>query len=158
MRESMLDKNYALCGSQALSADAVLLKYTWKTLDCQPPSLSDRYKNRLIDYDFYGARLEGTATQIIDSWSAIGDFDQDRFNISYQLLDEGWYNVAQLDLPLVHEGKLRQFSIGVADLPAGAYRLVAIVYDNQTGDTIDWIDNPGYVPGMLELSEVVIQE
>lgn len=158
MRVSMKSRRYELCESKELADGAILLKYTWNTLDCLPPSLRASYQTRLASYDFYGVELDETAARFIDSWSARDEFDETRFNLSYQLIDQDWHNVAQLDLPLVHEGKIRQFSIGISDLTPGAYRLVAIMYDKLTGETFDWIDNPGYVPSMIELGEIVKAE
>lgn len=157
MREAMTARNYQLCDLSELPEGAVLLKYTWNTLDCQPPALKTSEQNRLIDYQFYGLDLDENAVRFIDSWSARADFDDAQYNLSYQLIDKDWNNAAQVDLPLVHEGKLRQFSIGASDLPAGAYRLMLILYNKQTGETLEWLDNPGFVPGMIELSEIVIQ-
>ncbi len=157
MRASMTSSHYELCESMELPEGAVLSKYAWHTLDCRPPVLSASNGNRLIDHDFYRLALDGNAAPFIDSWTAKSEFDESGFNLSYQLLDRYWNNAAQVDLPLVHEGKLRQFSIGISELSPGAYRLVAILYDRHTGETIDWVDNPGPVPSMLELSKVVIQ-
>ncbi len=35
---------------------------------------------------------------------------------------------------------------------------MAILYDKRTGENFDWIDNPGYVPGMMELTEIILTE
>lgn len=157
MLAAMATKDYTLCESMVLSGDAILWKYSWDMLNCRPPSLASSHGNRLIDHKFFGVALEENAARFIDSWSAKVDFDENQYNLSYQLIDKDWNNVAQVDLPLVHEGKLRQFSIGTSNVPAGAYRLMLILYHKQTGETPDWTDNPGFVPGMIELSEIVIQ-
>ena len=57
------------------------------------------------------------------------------------------------DFAVEHEDKLRQFSVNVSDVPPGNYRLMAILYNAQTGERVPWIDNPGYVPEMLNLGE-----
>ena len=158
MRGAMMAKRYQLCESTALGEDSVLLQYSWRMLECRPPALRASYQTGFINYDFFGVKLDATAARFIDRWIAKTEFDQAQFSMSYQLLDEGWNNVAQLDLPLVHEGKFRQFSVGIADVPAGVYRLVAVMYDNQTGETSAWADNPGSAPGIIELSEIVIEE
>ena len=74
--------------------------------------------------------------------------------MSHQLINDDWEMVAQLDVPLVHEDKLRQFSVYVSDVPPGNYRLMAILYNAQTGERVPWIDNPGYVPEMLNLARL----
>ena len=78
--------------------------------------------------------------------------------MSFQLLSLDWDNVAQLDLPLVHEGVQRRFSIDVTDVDPGDYRLVVILYNGQTGERSVWHDNPGLSPELLTLAEIVIPE
>ena len=78
--------------------------------------------------------------------------------MSYQLITSDWNNVAQLDLPLVHEGKLRLFSIDIANVPAGTYRLMAILYDKDSGERQDWLNSAGGLSNMLTLTEIVIPE
>ena len=73
--------------------------------------------------------------------------------MSYQLINDDWEKLAQLDLPLVSQDQLRLFTIDVADVPADHYRLMVIVYDNQTGEKHDWHENSGSTPSMLQVWE-----
>ncbi len=56
------------------------------------------------------------------------------------------------------KAKPRRFSIDVAGVPAGSYRLMAILYDRATGERVTWIDNDGELPYMLTLAEIVISQ
>ena len=82
----------------------------------------------------------------------------ERYNLSHQLISADWEQGAQLDLPLVHENSLRQFSIDATDAPAGTYRLMAILYDSRSRERFDWIENQGDPPYMQVLAEVAIPE
>ena len=156
--ETLEQFGYELCGRFEAGNDSVVMKYYWEFLACQPAQLESSLQSKLIRQQFYGAKVVGSSIQFVDHWEAQREFDHAQYNISFQLISESWSNDAQVDLPLVHEGELRQFSIDITAVPAGNYRLMAILYDKQTGQSVEWIENPGYVPGMMELSEIVIQE
>ena len=96
--------------------------------------------------------------EIVFSYSWLSQVGASLYNyhISHQLISTDWDNVAQLDLPLAHEGKPRRFSIDVAGVPAGSYRLMAILYDKETGERVGWIDNDSVLPDMLTLAEINI--
>ena len=128
------------------------------TLDCQAPQLAASYQTDIIDYQFYGAALDTAESKLYfnDQWTAKADDDLSNYKMSYQLITSDWNNVAQLDLPLVHEGKLRQFSIDIANVPAGAYHLMAIVYDKDSGERQDWSNSTGGLSNMLTLTKIVI--
>lgn len=150
--------DYDLCETIDAGAHWTILDFYWDNLDCDNFELRSEPRNALTRHTFYDARPseDGSQLSFVDSWSAPADFDSEFFAMSYQLLSEDWDNVAQLDLPMVHEGLTRRFSIGTSDLPPGAFRLMLIVYDTRTGKAVDWIDNPGSVPSMFELSEFAI--
>ena len=150
--------NYQWCEDWTIGMNTVINQYMWVLLDCQPPANPAQYHNELIKYDFFktGLNPDADAVYFIGRWEAQNDLDQREYRMSYQLLDDDWTNVAQLDLPLVAEAELRQYSIDVSQAPPGRYRLMLILYETSTGARLPWIDNPGYVPEMLELAEINI--
>ena len=156
--EILRDFNYRYCGTRQIGSDTVINQYMWDLLECQLPSNPSAYQSDLIKHEFYevGLNQEENALIFIDKWTARKDFTRDSYRMSFQLLTEDWTNVAQLELPLVHEGELRQFSIDVADVAPGSYSLMLVVYDSATGERIPWEGNPGYIPEMLPLSEITI--
>ena len=123
------------------------------------PGILASYLTDPLEYELYGLSFSAEDEQIlfVDRWASRGDFDVENYQMSHQLINDDWQMVAQLDVPLVHEGKLRRFWIDVSDVPPGNYRLMAILYNAQTGERVKWIDNPGYVPEMLELGEIVLE-
>lgn len=155
---SLLD--YQLCETTPVGANWTILDFTWDTLGCADLELKSEPRTAITGHKFYDAALsqDGSQLYFVDSWSATADIESDHFAMSYQLLSEDWDNVAQLDLPMAHERLTRRFSIGTRNLPPGAYRLMLILYDTRTGKPLEWIDNPGYVPSMIELSEFVIPD
>ena len=155
---TMYNLDYVLCDRSGAGIDTEIRRYAWTTLGCQEPNLLANYENALFDYHFYGAQLDANGSKVLftDEWTANVDELPDNSRISYQLISSDWENVAQMDLPLVHEGKPRRFSIDVAGVPAGSYRLMAILYDKATGIRSPWIDNESDPPYMLLLAEIVI--
>ena len=156
----MREAHYEYCSSRELGIDTILVEYRWETLDCAPPRIASTHSTALLDYEFYAAALsaDGEALLFVDKWTAQEDAPIDGWNLSHQLISADWKRVAQLDLPLNNESRLRRFSIGITDAPAGNYRLIAILYDSETGERQDWTDNPGGPPYMRVLADVAIAE
>ncbi len=154
----MRDFGYQLCAATAFPNATMLATYRWDLLGCEPPEPLADYQNELLRYEFYAYGLDAEQLTFVDLWRGRGDHDLSNVHISYQLIDQDWNNVAQLDLPLVHEGKPRRFTLNLADVPAGDYRLMAVVYDAQTGERQAWQGNEGWIPEMQQLAEVAIPE
>ena len=156
----MREAHYKSCNSRELGIDTILIEYRWETLDCAPPRIASTHRTALLDYEFYAAALsaDGEALLFVDKWTAKEDAPIDGLNLSHQLISADWERVAQLDLPLNNEGRLRRFSIGIAQAPPGNYRLMTILYNSETGERHDWTDNPGGPPYMQVLAELAIAE
>ena len=153
---AMTEASYRLCDTRHLGIDTTLARFGWATLACQPAQLLATSDSELLTYEFYGSIVERDENRLlfVDRWGARADFPHDNFALSIQLLSEDWSNEAQVDLPLAHEGELRQFSIDLSKVPAGNYRLMAILYDKHTGEKSSWLANPGPVPSLLTLAEI----
>ena len=160
MNLTMQSLEYDLCRAIPVGESWTIADYSWKVLKCQ--NIEQKYYSRtsLIDYRFYNAlpSADGSRLYLVGAWSAAADFARDSFSMSYQLISSDWANVAQLDLPLTQEGNLRPVSIDISHVAPGDYRLMLIMYDRHSGDRIDWIDNPGAVPTMLELTEITLRD
>ena len=114
------------------------------------------YKNELIDYGFYKATLDSEESKIVfvDEWKARDDALLDDYQMSYQLISPDWRNVAQLDLPLVHNDTPRRFSIDVSHVSTGSYRLMAVLYNTETGERVNWKNYSSDQPDMLFLTDI----
>ena len=159
MKSTMRGLQYDLCLTFPIGTSWTIMDYSWSILGCNhimQPSMS---RNRLIEHSLYNASPDAGSSKLFfaDAWSAVSEFERDNFAFSYQLIAPDWTNIAQLDLPMVHEGSLRRFTIDISDVPAGVYRLVLILYDKRTGQTVDWNDNPGYLPDIMELAEIILE-
>ncbi|MCY4536911.1 MAG: glycosyltransferase family 39 protein [Chloroflexi bacterium] len=148
--------NYELCDIRAIGFGSALEMFSWDALNCASPHMESRHQNEHIQYQFFGADFNPETGRIayIDRWSAEEARPLSNFNMSIQLIAEGWNNVAQVDLPLVNPDQLRQFTIDISSVQPGRYQLVAIVYNNQTGERGSWLNNDGNAPELLKLADV----
>ena len=150
--------NYQRCETVEIGTDTVIAQYLWKSLNCQPPQPLASHQTAAINYQFYGAALDIPHSKLLfsDQWTAQTDDDLENYKMSYQLISADWNNPAQLDLPLVRRGELRQFSIDISKAPAGTYRLMAILYNKHSGERQHWLTSAEDLPTMLTLTEIVI--
>lgn len=139
--------------------DTVILDYAWAVLDCAELDSQLEARTALHEIHFFGAEVSanGSTLNFVDSWSATVDFAHEDYMMSFQLISAGWDNVAQVDLPLVHEGMPRQFSIDIGNVTPGNYRLMVIVYDKHTGRRLAWNDSGADPPELLPLADVVLE-
>lgn len=161
--EAVLDRlDYSLCNQEALGNSARIYKHSWSALDCRRAEVITRATSELISYQMLAASLDADQIHLkfVDEWTELNQSGRalDGVRLSYQLISQDWDNVAQLDLPLVHEGVPRRFSIDVSDVEPGDYRLVAILYDKETGERMDWFENDGASSKMLTLEHIAIPE
>ena len=142
-----------------LGFDTIVLQYRWSLLECGAPDALAQHQNALLDYSLYALQTDPdeSAVSFVGQWRPRTEFAIDDYRLSHQIINEDWERVAQLDVPLVHEGELIRFSIDLQDVPPGAYRLVLILYDARTGERQAWLENPGFVPEMLEIGEFALE-
>ena len=144
----LMNLGYDRCQSTEVGVDNTILYYSWRLLNCQPLDLQFSDKTDLIDYRFYDLQVDhaNKVIQFIDAWDSLAELPLDSYKMSYQLTSSDWDNVAQLDLPLVHEDEARRFSIDISEILAGSYRLVAILYNAHTNERLVWDGNDDAFP------------
>ncbi len=158
MVAATLDKyGYMNCGTQKFSNNTQIFIYRWKSLQCdtQPNAT---YFAEAGAYLHYGAHHDETKLLFTGAWQEGADADPGAQSISFQLIDPDWGSHAQIDLPTASMNEMRQLIFELADVPAGDYRLMVVVYDAQTGERHAWQDNEGWVPEMQQLAEIAIPE
>ncbi len=157
MEATMDALGYRECQRVSLPVSTEMAQYSWISLDCQPARarLSDRTDS--LRYDFYGAELSpsGSWLMLANTWAWQNPDPREQLRISHQLISDDWRNVAQVDVLLAPEERMRQFGMDVREVPPGSYRLMAIVYNPVTGERLAWREHDGE---MLDLGEVRIPE
>ena len=160
IESTMATLEYEHCSTHRAGTDTLIWDYSWSVLECSAIDKRLEAPTDLIANQYYGGNVgaSGSALYVADAWSPTVEFTQEDYMFSYQLISKDRGNVAQLDLPLVHEGEPRRFSIDVSNVEPGNYRLVAILYNKHTGERESWHDDEGNIPDMLTLAEIVIPE
>lgn len=159
LEATMDELGFRACQQESLPVSTEMVKYSWVALDCQPTRLSVSNQMEPLRYEFYGAESapDGSRLFFASKWTSRNQETLDHLKISHQLISTEWRNAAQLDRQLTREGELQQFAIDLREVPPGNYRLLAIVYNRHTGETLDWQEAPGNPPSMLYLREVEIR-
>jgi len=159
LETTMDELGYGACQRVSLPITTEMLQYRLVSLDCEEARVSISNQVASLRFEFYGAKLaaDGSRLYFANKWTHPSHDSLAPLIISHQLISEDWENVAQLDHPLVPLDELRQFFIDVSDVPPGRYRLMAIVYDRDTGKTLDWQEDTGGPSSMLVLQEVIIR-
>ena len=139
------------CKSQIFPNNLVMHTYLWKSLQCDPQPKSS-FATDAGAFQHYGAVQAGAKLLFAGLWQPAIDAKSGGRNISFQLLDDDWHSHAQIDLPLLSISELRQFHFNLTEMPPGSYRLMAVVYDAQTGERQTWRGNDGWVPEMQQLA------
>ena len=160
LHDIMKELKYEVCESLEPSPRLIVIHYRWDHLQCEASENLTQFGSALIDYEFYGSTMStgGESIVFVDSWSSRDGLEVPYYRFSHQLINDDWEKVAQVDVPLVHEGSLRRFWIDIADVAPDTYSLMAILYDSRTGVRQMWLDNDGYIPEMLKLADIVVQE
>ncbi|MDE2818146.1 MAG: glycosyltransferase family 39 protein [Chloroflexota bacterium] len=159
IRSAINNYDYELCDTIQAGVDTVILDYAWPVLDCAEPEALLDARTALHEIQFFGAEVKanGSTLTFVDRWSPTVEFSHEDYSASYQLISADWDNVAQVDLPLVHEGRLRQFGIDIGNVAPGNYRLMAVVYDKRTGQRLAWNNVGAPPPELLPLAEIVLE-
>ena len=152
--------NYEECGLTSVGENTNIRRFMWDMLDCRVPQAVLTRRTALIDYQFNRARLDFASDKLIfsDKWiPRAAEMPREPFRMSYQLIADDWQKRAQVDLPLAHPDRWRRFSIDISDVPAGSYRLMAILYHSESGERYAWLEN-NTPRNMLPLADIIISE
>ena len=105
----MGDANYRLCERQRFGIDTILDLYGWIAFACRAPQELVQAETDLISYSLHGARLDAEQDKVVVAynWTMLKEITTENYSLSHQLISADWTNVAQLDLPLVDEGRLQ---------------------------------------------------
>ncbi len=157
---NMTNFGYEACQTADFPNETVLVTYRWTGLGCVAPQTTASFATDIGALAYADAALDGDGGElrVTGRWQPQSDFDYQTHNLGFQLLDQDWRNLAQLDIQLEHQEQLRSFIIDVSAAPAGSYHLMAIVYNAATGERYAWHDNEGWIPEMRQLAEIMIPE
>ena len=157
---NMTNFGYEACQTADFPNETVLVTYRWTGLGCVAPQVTASFATDIgaLAYADVALDSDGGELRVTGRWLPQPDFDYENYNLGFQLLDEDWHNLAQLDIQLKYEEQLRSFIVDVSAAPPGSYRLMVLVYNVATGERYAWHDNEGWIPEMRQLAEIMIPE
>ena len=116
------------------NSDLHIQRYVHPVLGCEHDAAAIEYENGIQILD-HAAHFDAEAERIqVFTWWDVPEEDLlDQFNISLQVISPDWENVRQIDRHLYHRiVPWNVIDLSTADLPAGEYRLILILYDRDS--------------------------
>ncbi len=130
--EALLKREYQPC---ALVLDAPSLRvqrFVDRALTCERAYQPIQYENgiRIVD-KFADHDRERNVIRVVTGWEVDQREQLELFNVSIQIISADWQNARQAPDRHLYDDVLKWYEVelSTADLPAGDYRVVVIVYD-----------------------------
>ncbi len=141
----IIQDKYVVCDALVDEPNLLIRKYTHPLMDCDHEPSSIYYDNGINVVD-YAAHYDASAERIqaLIWWEVPVEDMLKEYNLSLQIVTPDWQNVRQIDRHL-NDRVLpwRVIELSAAELPAGEYRLMLVLYHRDTGETIAGFDSLG---------------
>jgi|GEM_PF-543907 len=138
----VIQRTYMLCNVIIDQPTLFVQHYVLPELTCERDYEPIEYDNgitivdKFIEYD----EVENTV-RVITGWQVDDNSLLDEYNVSIQIVTPDWQNVGQTDRHLYDDIlKWYRADLATADLPAGDYRVMVIVYHSETGEKVTATD------------------
>ena len=129
---AIIEADYAACAIVVDEAHLFARRYVDKSLACDRLRQPIHFENGIKILDKFGAYdRERDAVRLVTGWEVADAAQLEAYNISFQIITPDWRKVGQAPDRHLHDDILKwhETEISMADLPAGEYRAVVIVYD-----------------------------
>jgi len=132
---TLLEEAYSPCGIVVDSEGIFARRYTYHTLECGRQLRSVEYDNgirvidRFADYD-----RQKQSIRVLTGWEVADEAQLDEYNVSIQIISTDWHSVVQAPDRHLYDEILPWYAVelSTADLPAGDYQVMVILYDRDT--------------------------
>lgn len=129
-------------------------KYAHPVMGCEREPASIHYENgvrlldRAIEFDNEDQRID-----VLTWWDVPDDEMLDLYNISLQIITPDWQKLRQVDRHFYDDlVPWNVIELSTADLPAGDYRLMLILYNRENGSKVQGVDElSGESAGILPI-------
>lgn len=139
---NIIQPDYVACDIVIDEPDLYVQRFVDKTLGCDHQYEPIVYDNgvtivdKFIEYD-----ASSDTVHVVTGWEVADERLLDEYNVSIQIVTPDWQNVGQTDRHLYDDIlKWYRADLAVDDLPAGDYRVMAILYDRETGEKVNGTD------------------
>ena len=141
---TLLEEAYSPC-EVVVKTDAVFAqRYNYHTLECGRQLRSAEYDNgirvidRFADYD-----RQKQSIRVVTGWEVANEQQLDEYNVSIQIISTDWQSLVQAPDRHLYDHILPWYvvELSTADLPAGDYNVMVILYDRDTVKKVAGVDS-----------------
>lgn len=139
---NMIQESYRACDVVLDRSDLFSQRYVDSVLSCERDYAPIHYDKGVTILDKYIDYSSETNTlHVITGWEVADEKLLDQYNVSIQIVTPDWQNVGQTDRHLYDDIlKWYRAELSTENLEAGDYRVMVIVYDNETGEKVQGVD------------------
>ena len=130
--EALLQREYQPCALVLDAPDLRVQRFVDRALTCERVYQPIQYENgiRIVD-KFADHDRDKNVVRVVTGWEVAEREQLELFNVSVQIITADWQNLRQAPDRHLYDDVLKWYvvELSTADLPAGDYRVVVIVYD-----------------------------
>lgn len=156
---AVIEAEYAACAVMVERAELIVTRFVHSALDCGRRYQPIHYDNGIKIVDkFGGYDADRESVRLVTGWEVATEAQLDQYNVSIQIISPEWQKVGQAPDRHLHDDVLKWYvaEISTAGLPAGAYRVVVILYDRHSKAKVAGVDlstgETGNILPILEFS------
>ena len=139
----LLEESYSPCEVVVDSAGIFAQRYAYRTLECARQYRAVKYDNgikivdRFADFD-----RENQSIRVVTGWEVADERQLDEYNVSIQIISADWQSLVQAPDRHLYDDILTWYAVelSTADLPAGDYTVMLILYDRDTVKKVAGVD------------------
>lgn len=132
--QALLDAQYRPCEVVVDSGAIFARRYAYHSLECGRQRRSIAYDNgiRIIDR-FADFDRQQQSIRVLTGWEVADERQLDEYNVSIQIITTDWRSVSQAPDRHLYNDVLTWYlvELSTADLPAGDYNVMVILYDRE---------------------------
>lgn len=160
---ALLLRDYQPCRLVLEETQLHVQRYVARALSCERDYRPIQFENGITIVDkFVDFDHERNVIRVVTGWEAPDRELLDLFNVSIQIITPDWRNLRQAPDRHLYDDVLKWYvvELSTADLPAGDYRVVVIVYDRyRSSAKVSGVDlRSGEVGTILPLYTFTIEE
>lgn len=142
--QALLETEYAPC-EVVLDTEVIFARrYTYRTLDCARQYRSIEYDNgvKIVDR-FAEFDREKQSIRVVTGWEVADERQLEAYNVSIQIISTDWQSLVQAPDRHLYDNVLTWYvvELSTADLPAGDYNVMVILYDRDTVKKVAGVDS-----------------
>ena len=141
--KALLEAEHSPCEIVVDAAGIFARRYSYHSLDCDHQYRPIEYDNGIAIVDrFAEFNRETQSIRVVTGWEVAEQRQLDEYNVSIQIITADWQNLVQAPDRHLSDNILPWYAVemSTADLPAGDYTVIVILYDRDTVKKVAGVD------------------